>query len=334
MKRAQIHAPGVVQLDEVEEPVVGPRDAIVEVVHCGICGSDVGYLRLGGLAGPTPEPMPLGHELSGTVVAVGEQVECIAPGTRVVLNPGAAGFAIGNGGPEGGFTRRLLVREAAQGRSLFPIPDDLPFEIAALAEPLGVGMNAVDRSRAQPGDRVTIFGAGPIGLAALATLVDRGIENVTSVDLSEARLAVAQKLGVHNVVNPAKQDVWEELSRIHGTMSFYGVDYPDANVFIEASGSASVLEEIIDRSRPEARVSIVALHRKKISVDFMTVMMKQTTLQGAMEYPERYDDMIELLGRRDLSAMITHRFQLDDFLDAMAVAKDPSVGAKVMIEIS
>ena len=89
--------------------------------------------------------MPLGHELSGTVVEVGAEVDCIAPGSRVVLNPGAAGFAIGNGGPEGGFARRLLVREAAGGRSLFPIPEDMSFETAALAEPLGVGMNAVDR---------------------------------------------------------------------------------------------------------------------------------------------------------------------------------------------
>ena len=334
MLRAQIHAPGVVQLDDVAEPKPGARDVVIEVTACGICGSDVGYVRLGGMAGPSPEPMPLGHELSGTVVEVGEEVDCVVPGTRVVLNPGAAGYAIGNGGSEGGFARRLLVREAARGRSLFPIPDGMPFEIAALSEPLGVGMNAVDRSAAKPGDRVVVLGAGPIGLAVVATLADRGIADVVAVDLSQTRLAIAQKLGAQYVVNPTSQDLWAELSRIHGTTPFYGVDYADANVFIEASGSAAVLKELIDRAPPEARIAVVALHRASIPVNFLIVLMKQLTLQGAMEYPERYEDMIELLERRDLSAMITHRFGLDDFLEAMTVAQDPDAGAKVMIEIS
>ena len=103
MKRAQIHAPGEVRLDEVAEPEIGPRDALLEVAACGICGSDVSWVRRGGLAGPGPEPMALGHELSGTVVAVGSEVRDVEPGTRVALNPGANGFAIGSGGPEGGF---------------------------------------------------------------------------------------------------------------------------------------------------------------------------------------------------------------------------------------
>lgn len=334
MLRAQIHAPGVVRLDDVEDPRPGARDAVIEVGACGICGSDVGYVRLGGLGGPSREPMPLGHELSGTVVEVGEEVDCVAPGTRVVLNPGAAGYAIGNGGSEGGFARRLLVREAAQGHSLFAIPDDMGFDIAALSEPLGVGMNAVDRSHASRGDRVVVLGAGPIGLAAVAVLADRGIEDVVAVDLSPTRLAIAQKLGARHVVDPTEQDLWAELSRIHGTTAFYGVDYADANVFIEASGSAVVLKQLIDRTPPESRISIVALHREPIPVNFLTVLMKQLTLQGAMEYPERYEEMVELLGRRDLSPMITHRFGLDDFLAAMAIAQDPSAGGKVMIEIS
>ena len=333
MQRAQIHAPGVVQLDEVTEPTVGPRDAIVEVAACGICGSDVGYVRLGGLHGPAREPMPLGHELAGTVVAVGDEVDCIENGARVVLNPGAAGFAIGNGGAEGGFARQLLVREAAQGKSLFRIPDSMPFDQAALSEPLGVGMHAVNRSGAVPGDRVVVFGAGPIGLAAVATLADRGIDDVVSVDLSQRRLEVAQALGAGAVVDAGEQDVWKELTRIHGSMSFYGVDYAQSNVFIEASGSGAVLQGIIEKSAPGATISIVALHRGEVPINFLTVMMKQLTIKGAMEYPERYEDMIELLGRRDLSPMITHRFALPAFQDAMAVAQDPAAGAKVMVEI-
>ena len=334
MQRAQIHAPGDLRLDEVPEPEVGPNDALLEVGACGICGSDVGYVRIGGLAGPADDPMPLGHELAGTVLAVGDAVKEIAPGARVALNPTAAGYAIGNGGPEGGFAPKLLVRDAALGRNLFPIPDDMPFEIGALAEPLGVGMNAVDRVHVQKDEKVAILGAGPIGLTALATLLDRGVKDVVSIDLSEKRLEIARQLGAPETLNPANEDLWPELARRHGQISFYGRSLVGTDVFIEASGAGPILKQTIDQAKPHARISVVALHRQEISVDFMTVMMKQLTLQGAMEYPERYEEMIELLGRQDLSPMISHRFGLDEFLDAFAVAQSPAAGAKVMIEIS
>jgi threonine dehydrogenase-like Zn-dependent dehydrogenase len=334
MKRAQIHGPGDLRLDDVAAPEVGPKDAIVSVGACGICGSDVGYVRLGGVAGPVAEPMPLGHELAGTVTAVGSKVSGISIGTRVALNPMTAGHAIGNGGSEGGFCADLLVRDAGLGENLFPIPDGMSFQTAALAEPLGVGMNAVDRVAVKSGDRVAVMGAGPIGLAAVATLLDRGIEDVVAVDLSETRLDVARKLGVPATINPAKEDTWAELARLHGTMSFYGAKLAETDVFIEASGAAPVLSQIIERAKPHARVSVVALHRQPIEVSFMIVMMKQLTLQGAMEYPNRFEDMLELLARRDLSPMITHRFGLDDFLEAFSIAQSPDAGAKVMIEMA
>ncbi len=120
MKLARIHGPGDVRLDEVPEPIAGPDDVILEVGACGICGSDVGYAKIGGAQGPSPEPMAIGHELAGRVCFVGANCDDVAKiGDRVALHPGAAGFGLGNGGPEGGFTPRLLVRGAAQDKSLF-----------------------------------------------------------------------------------------------------------------------------------------------------------------------------------------------------------------------
>ena len=201
MKLARIHGPGDVRLDEVPEPIAGPDDVILEVGACGICGSDLGYARLGGVQGPSPEPMAIGHELAGAVSFVGANCGDIAKiGDRVALHPGAAGFGLGNGGPEGGFTRQLLVRGAVLGKSLFPIPDDMSFELAALAEPLGVGMHAVDQAEVKSGDKVAVLGAGPIGLSAIATLVDRGIEDIVSIDLSETRLEVARRLGASHTI--------------------------------------------------------------------------------------------------------------------------------------
>jgi len=333
MKQARIHGPNDVRLDEVPEPVCGPDDAILEVVACGICGSDVGYAKIGGIQGPAPSPFPIGHELAGVVREVGRNVRGIAVGARVALHPGAAGFGLGNGGPEGGFTTRLLVRGAAQGKSLYPIPDSMSFEQAALAEPLGVGMHAVDQAKVARGDKVAVLGAGAVGLSAAFTMLDRGIEDLCVVDLSEARLEVARKLGVPHVVCSKSTDLWTELGRIHGRQSLYGMDLVNTNVFIEATGSAALLEEVVARGALGTRVSIVALHRKRASIDFMTVLMKQMTLVGSIEYPERYETMLELIARRDPTPMITHRFALDDFVDAFAVASAPDAGAKVMIQM-
>ncbi len=334
MKRVQIHGPDDVRVDEVPEPEIGPKDVLLEVAACGICGTDVGYAALGGMGGPLDSPMPLGHELSGTVARVGADVDDLVPGMRVVLDPGRAGFAIGNGGPEGGFCPRLRVRDAALGHNLFPIPDGLPFDLAALAEPIGVGMNAVDRVHVGRDDRVAVLGAGPIGLTALASALDLGVRDVVSIDLSDTRLEVARRLGATATINPAREDLWEALARRHGDMTFYGSRLVATDVFIEASGATSVLSEAIEHARPEARIAVVALHRRPVEVPFMTVMMKQLTLQGAMEYPARFERTLELLERREMSPMITHRFPLSAFPDAFEIARSPDAGAKVMIEIA
>jgi 2-desacetyl-2-hydroxyethyl bacteriochlorophyllide A dehydrogenase len=332
VKQVRLHGPEDVRLDDVPEPAPGPRDVVVRVAACGICGSDVGYVKLGGVAGPTRRPLPLGHELAGVVEAVGAEVAGVRVGARVVVHPGAAGNRIGNGGPEGGFAPRLLVRNAAAGGNLFEIPASLSFETAALAEPLGVGMNAALRSEARAGEKAVVFGAGPIGLAAVATLADRGVADVIAVDLSDRRLALARRLGAHAVLNPAQDDVWKEIRARHGESPVLGAPMAGSDAYIEASGAPAVIGEILQHAKGEARLSVVALHRAPVPVSFLLVMMKQLTLRGAMEYPEDFGATLALLARRDLSPMITHRFVLARFAEALAVARDASASGKVMIE--
>jgi threonine dehydrogenase-like Zn-dependent dehydrogenase len=331
VKQVNVHGPGDVRVDEAPQPEAGPRDAVVKVAACGICGSDLRYVRLGGLAGPMPTPMPLGHELSGVIETVGGEVSEWQPGDRVVLNPTAGQKMIGNGGPEGGFTPRLLVREVADG-NLFPVPAGLSMDRAALAEPLAVGMNAVNQSGAQPGEKVVIFGAGPIGLAAIATLHDRGVRDLIAVDLSARRLDIARKLGAKETIDASREDPWPRIRRVHGESPVLGAPMAGTHVYIEASGAAPVIPQIIQQARGGARVAVVALHEER-PVNFLLVMMKQLTIRGAMEYPDDYNDAIGLLARRDLSAMISHRFPLERFADAFAVANDPQAGGKVLIEM-
>ena len=125
--------------------------------------------------------------------------------------------------------------------------------MAALAEPLAVGMHAADQAEVQPGEGVAVFGCGPIGLAAIATLIDRGHERVVAVDLSPTRLDLALGLGAQAALDPAAIDVWEELARLHGTTPFMFGPTPATSAYIEASGSAGVIGDVLDhasRGRP------------------------------------------------------------------------------------
>ncbi len=332
MKLLRIHGPGKVALDDVPAPEPGPDDAVVRVEACGICGSDLGYIKIGGVAGPGPDPLPLGHEFSATIDRVGHNVRNYRPGTRVVINPLAGSNMIGNGGDTGAFSPEVLVRDVDSAAALFPIPDDLPFDRAALAEPLGVGMQAVNRAGLSPGDKVTIFGAGPIGLMSLAALRYRGFDDIAIVDLSDNRLAIAEQLGAKKTLNPTRDHLWEELKTLHGTKMF--LDFLPMNgtdAYIEASGAPTVIGDIIGQAGPGATISVVALHRDPEPVDFTMVMAKQLTIAGSMAYPENYGEMVEILTQHDLSPAITHHFSLADIELALDTARDPNVAGKVMI---
>ena len=328
--QVRIHAPGQVKIDNVTLPECGPRDAIVDVHACGICGSDLSYIKLGGLAGPGGEPMALGHELAGVVRSVGAEVTDIIPGQRVVVHPAEE---IGCGSGEGGLADAVFVRNAAKGGRLFPIPDDMPLTIAALAEPVAVGMHAAEQLHVGVDAKVAVFGCGPIGLAAIASLADRGLTDIVAIDLSETRRQLAQQLGASETIDPATQKVWRELERIHGTAPLMFGRSAATSGFIEASGSPKVLTDIIDRGGAGAHISVVALHYNPVPINFLNVLMKELVIRGSINYPERFSDAIELLQRRDLSSMITNQFALSEIDAALEVLSGSKECGKVMIEM-
>ena len=333
MHQVRIHGVNDVRLDDIARPRAGPSDAVVRIAACGICGTDLSYIHMGGLAGPG-HPMPLGHEMAGVVEWVGDEVRDAAVGDRVIVYPGNDDVGrIGNGTDEGGLCESLLVREAARGRRLFAVPDGMPLAVAALAEPLAVGMQAVNQAYVAPGDTVAVFGCGPIGLFALATLLDRGIEDVAAVDLSPRRLELAAALGVGSTLNPDEVDVWEELARIHGTAPFMFGPTPATDAFIEATGSGRVIGDILRRGRVGGRLSVVAVHFQPVPTDYSMVLMKQFTIRGSFEYPPRFEDAIELLERRDLSGLVTHSFPIEEFDRGLALLDDSKDCGKVMITI-
>lgn len=334
IQQARIVSPGVVSVDRVPAPVCGPRDAIVDVHACGICGSDLSYIRMGGLAGPHGEPMPLGHEFAGLVADVGAEVTGVAVGDRVVVHPGDDDLGrIGSGSTEGGLAEAVLVRDAARGDRLYRIPDAMPLDVAALAEPVAVGMHAAEQADVRPGDRVAVFGCGPIGLAAIASLADRGLTDIVGVDPSGTRRGLAERLGASYSIDPSESSAWRELARIHGQVALTYGTAPATDAFIEASGSDKVLTGIVDRARRGARISVVALHYNPVPVNFINVLMKELTIRGSMEYPARFADAIDLLARRDLSALITDRFPISAVDSALELLGESRECGKVLIDI-
>jgi threonine dehydrogenase-like Zn-dependent dehydrogenase len=318
-------------VDEVNEPDPGPGDVLLRVTACGSCGSDLSYIAMGGLGAPGGEPMCLGHEISGTVDWIGSEVRSVRVGDRAVVHPGNDQLGrIGNGAPQGGLTSTLLVTAADAGR-LFAVPDGLALEVAALAEPLGVGMHAVDQLDVAPDAGVCVMGCGPIGLAAVATLVDRGHRHVVAVDLSATRRDLAVGLGAVTALDPQTDDVWTALSDIHGTKPFMFGPTPATAGFVEASGAPSVIGDVIARCGVGSRLSVVALHYAPVATDYLTVLMKEITIRGSIEYPPRFEDAIDLLARRDLSGLITHRFGIGAFEQALGVLSGSKDCGKVLV---
>jgi (R,R)-butanediol dehydrogenase / meso-butanediol dehydrogenase / diacetyl reductase len=151
------------------------------------------------------------------------------------------------------------------------------------------------------------------------------------VDLSATRRDLALGLGAQAAVDPGTDDVWAALADLHGTVPFMFGPTPATGAFIEASGSARVLTDILERGPEGGRLSVVALHYDPIPTSYLMLLMKQFTIRGSMEYPERFADAIDLLARRDLSALITDRVSLERFDDALATLEGSKECGKVLV---
>ncbi|MCB1687997.1 MAG: alcohol dehydrogenase catalytic domain-containing protein [Halioglobus sp.] len=330
---AQIHGVNDLRLDQIAPPQCGPDDLIVRVRECGICGSDLGYLAMGGLTGPDT-PMPLGHELWGEVSETGKNVIHVAAGDRVVVQPMSNGNNIGNGGGEGGFSPYLLVRNAAlDAGSTLKVPQELPENYGALVEPLSVAQHGANRVAASAVDKAVIFGAGPIGLSMVQVLHYRGLENVVVVDLSDRRLDAARAMGAI----PLRADdpqLTQEIIRQHGTSSFFGMPMPGSTLFFEATGVRAVFENIVALAGPSSRICLTGVHKEAATVDLVMLLAKEVAIIPAMGYDREFEEVFAMLqsGKFDPTVMVTHHFPLSQIEAAFAMARDPQNAIKVMID--
>jgi len=335
MTLACVHGPNDVRLDPVAVPVCAPGEAIVQVGACGICGSDLGYIAQGGLGGvePLAAPLPIGHEFAGTVIAVGEGVSAVAPGLRVAVNPDRA--YIGGGGPDGAMAPFIRITGAQVGETLFPLPDDLSFAKASLAEPLSVGLHGLRVAAVTAQDKVAILGAGPIGLCTLVMLRHLGATDIAIFDRVPERLDRARALGAALAVNVAEQSLADALTRFHGGGERFGAPFVGTDVFVDCAGSAAALAEVVWIAKYRARIAVIALHHKPLALDLWRVMANEIALFGSIadSRASEFGEAVAMLARQeiDVSALISHRYDFSQFHEALGMAADPARAAKVVL---
>jgi threonine dehydrogenase-like Zn-dependent dehydrogenase len=297
----------------------------------GICGSDLSYIKMGGI--PPGQVTALGHEGAGEVIEVGAKVSGIAVGDAVIVNPMQTPSNVGSGGPEGAFTEELLVREARLGDSILPIPPGISFEVAAMCEPLAVAMHGVNRAEVKPGDKVVVFGCGPIGLGMVLWLVDREITDVVALDLAPERRERALALGARAALDPTQVDLRAELARLHGEVPSYGRVGVGTDAYIDAAGAPSILTDVIMMAKFHAKLVITAAYMRPIEFPVGRMLTSEMTITTAVGYPTEMPEVVAAMPRlqEEIASMISHRLPFSDVLHGLELAATPQ-SAKVMIE--
>lgn len=262
---AVLHGVRDLRVGLVPVPLAGPDDVVVRVRACGICASDVHYLVHGRIGDWILErPMILGHEASGEVVAIRDDVRDLAIGARVAIEPGAACGrcqACKSGAynlcPEVRFLAAPPVDGAMAEYAVVradlahPVPDDMSFEAAALVEPLAVGVYSARLTKVGPGDAVVILGAGPIGLCALLACRQTGASQVIVSDPMPNRLGAAASLGASAIVNPLVEDLGDQVARLTGGRG--------ADALLDTAGHQAAAEQAPELMRRGGSIAVIGL---------------------------------------------------------------------------
>ncbi|HET7568682.1 MAG TPA: alcohol dehydrogenase catalytic domain-containing protein [Gaiellaceae bacterium] len=283
------------EVHEQERRAPGAGQVEIEVAYTGICGTDLHILH-GAMDGRVTFPAVLGHEMSGVVSRVGADVEGIAPGDRVTVMPldwcgacpaCAAGhehvchrldfLGIDSAGS-------MQSHWLAPARVVVPLPDGLPLEAAALAEPAAVAVHDVRRAGLQAGEKAVVVGGGPIGLL-IATVAAAAGADVLVLEPNEGRRAFARELGLHAEDPAGAEELVETWTGGAG-----------APVAFEVSGAEAGLATAIRSLAVRGRLVVVAIHAQPPRVDLFRAFWRELTLIGARVYRrEDFEEALALL---------------------------------------
>ena len=323
---------GDVEVREIAEPTIAAGLVLVRAEAVGVCGSDIHMWR-NKHSWPTTLPVALGHELAGTVAAVGEGVTGWQVGDRVVCETAAQICGVcelcrtgrynlcpwreGYGATRDGAFSELLL---AEPRVLHRIPDGVSFEQAALTEPFSVAFNAVvERASISPGDLVVIQGIGAIGALVLqiARLRGAGQIVVLGTDIDAARLDKALELGADHIVNISREDP-AALIRSLG-------DGLGADLVVDATGVSAALQQALDLVRPLGSIAKVGWGPQPLGFSLDPLVAKAVTLYGCFSHTwKTWERVLSLFasGRLAPSAVLGGVYQLDDWEEAFSAMEE------------
>lgn len=323
--------PGALQADEV----------LVRVAYGGICGSDLHYQQHGGFgAVRIKQPMALGHEVSGVVEALGSGVHHLQPGQRIAISPsrpcGTCRYCqlgqhnhclnmrfYGSAMPfphiQGAFSE-LLVIAASQAHV---VADHLSLSEAALAEPLSVGLHAIQRAGGVLGKQVLVTGCGPIGSLLIGGLRRAGAARIVAADLSDLALDCAHRMGADEVLN---------LRTTPDALVPYKADKGQFDAVFEASGSEVALRNGMDVIAPRGTLVTVGLGGD-ISLPMNQIVAKEIELRGSFRFHPEFATAVQFLnqGLIDGKPVITRIVPLADAVSAFELAADKRQSLKVQI---
>jgi threonine 3-dehydrogenase len=328
------------RLEDAPVPVPGPDEILIKVHTTGICGTDVHIYQWDDWAKTiVPAPMTVGHEFSGYIQEVGSNVSgfvegelvgaeghvvcgscrnCLAGRRHLCQHPRGLGVSF-----PGAFADFVLVPKSNVWRHL----DDIDPEIAALFDPFG---NAVHTALKYPvfGEDVLITGAGPIGLMAVAVVQHAGARNTVVTDMNGYRLDLALRMGATRAVNIASEDlgqVQKELDMLEGF-----------DVALEMSGNPAAMRDILANTIHGANIALLGIPSEPYAIDWSIVVFNMLNIKGIYGremYDTWYKMNVLIQSGLDISPVITHRFEAEDFDEAFAAITSAESG-KVLLRWS
>ena len=349
MRAVVYHGINDMRVETVPVPRIGPGELLIKIATCGVCGTDLKKIHMGSHSAPRI----FGHEMAGIVAAVGEGVAGYALGDRVMSfhhvpcgecyycrkqTPAQCplykktGATAGFEPSGGGFAEYVRVMNFVVAKGgVVHIPDDVPFEQAAFVEPLNTVLKGVKLLHLAPDDTVLVIGQGPIGLMH-AALARRAAGRVLTSDLFVERHAIAAKFGLKDQIHAATEDV---VKRVFAETEGRGAD-----AAILAVGGTALIKTAMDAVRPGGRVMLFAqTQHGQATIDPAAVCVDEKTLLGS--YSSSFPILGEVTslvfgGYRDgfnLTQLISHRFPLEEAVEAIEVASNPTAQSmKIMIE--
>lgn len=340
MRAVVIHAAHDLRIEDREPGAMGPGEVTVRIEAGGICGSDLHYYHHGGFGTVRlREPMILGHEVAGTIQAVGADVAGLKPGDRVAVNPSRPcrncrycleglpnqclnmrfyGSAMPMPHIQGAF-RELLVCDALQCERA----ETASVAELAMAEPFAVTLHALSRAPSLLGKRVLITGCGPIGALTVAAARFHGAAEIIVTDVVDEPLAFARQLGADRTINTAAEP--EALAAL-------GVDKGTVGVMFECSGNERALRSGLEVVRPRGTIVQVGLGGE-MSLPQNVVVAKEISLTGSFRFHDEFALAVRLIDQRkvDLAPLLTGSYGIADAVEAFETAGDRKRAMKVQL---